>query len=1755
MPTPAPAPAGEGPRAAARSAVLRLLESAGFEDGSGGGADAVLPPPPPISDGEDERTRQILACSGLVASLELVRLQQQSQQQKQQQKQCQTQLKGRQPSSASAAGGDENDPPASNAGGDHRFIRTSMDYNNTSCGDGAAETVAAAGVRDALPGLPPAAMSNLPMALSSLLSDRVDPETLNPAARTLAGGALAAEMEDPAKRSRTLSPLALEAGRAYAELIGMAGSWGAGLIDVGTMAALAALVRRWSVECRGREPGAIEDGDGDDGGADGGSGGGRGRKGGGKKKKKGRKRNGSKDADGRTKRRRGGVAADATRKRKADEERGSGEDRPLRRSRRAAVVAKLSDSEGEEGANSSSEEEEEDDEAQQPDASTEEIRAGGEDRAAAYEAACRSEREMVAGGLRLALSLARVPVLPEFVNWSAEAREALLDAAVSALACASALLAAPSRQRVHRFGEGGSFARGSGGPEEEGEVRSLCEAAVDALTESLGSCLSLGELRAPPPAAKTPSRQRSERKESSDGESTTEVARALDTAQETAIFVLRGLLPLLSFHVELPMGQKGRAGAHGAATAVLERIIDSVSSEAGRCDSILARASAGREPHRLRGKGNGGGAAKTPKRSLGGEGTGEDATTPTSARRTPRTGGTGRRRSIGLLSPVPPSLKKTVTPGRGRKHTPGGAATEEPTSAPSDGRPRPILIVLLGLMQKMATARGLERAQARSRAAATIKCCLPRFPALEQSHFLRFVTQLCHSKVAFHRLFAVEIIGEFLADGWIWRHCSSSASTGGESAAASPGRDPNTMSPALREIMTEPSIPVALLKALHDRLSDRAPAVRARAAHSLSDALNRITMNHAEGNGEDVTMIDTNIENNSTTAFRDSVIAMAPQLVSTLRRRAALDERATVRKASVAGLTSLLLVTNAFVGDCDVIILSRLCGDPSVATRKAAAESLTTLLQKEYEKSTVNPLLESAFAEAVLPLVLDVETSCVTKAVDSVSAIILNPIIEVGGRKIEWHSDLEKNRYMTAWRVLAQVSRISNESGATKGGTRSLKAILRKVFDDAGTSHASISKPLLRELHRMSVSSLDLENEVQDMEIFTDNSHLFAPDTEAGRVGAWCLLDAVTDFGTEKKGSSTLLEGEFVLSKAFKASSIDFTFLSSSWKKLHEICSSTGLTHQKVATTLITSRQCLQLMSRLGSKVSLSEAKRSEKHLHLLLASFDLTPDLVGPAISALIALTKRLCDDESSTMKDVHDAYKVWVMELYSICEAKLESFVKSIGRGLDCEISHVERAIFTVGELSMVGFATDEDARLLMLKKYVATEDHPARGLRVRPSSRLVTLVKIILPSHLPPVDDCNPLSTPQTARALAFVTLGKLCLRDESLAKDCLNILARELNFENGDNDPSVQSNVLLVLGDLCIRYTNLVDKFLPTMASCLQTGCDSASSVSLIGPGSSLVRKHAVLLLSSLVLQDYIKWRGLLVHRFLAACVDDDIEVAHLARTTLCGPLLSKQPNLFFNNFVEALFVFNNCTAHKIFAAAQSNGESGSGIGVDFQNIRLSKRQRMQIYRMMLGFMSDEEKIGITARLAKEVLAGALEIDSDLRASIEPPPQNAIANGTGNEQRRREKAFQVMSDCFAVLADPCARVGRSTNNEAEEVEEAATDGPSAAQLSAVRGRLLSKISRKHLIDTGVPILCRMKTILEKSRSPLLKDLMLFFVEIYKMNKGEVKGLLASDPGLMQEIEFDLKQFEKQQKVKRVMTPESKNGTNVSLDNAEE
>jgi len=181
------------------------------------------------------------------------------------------------------------------------------------------------------------------------------------------------------------------------------------------------------------------------------------------------------------------------------------------------------------------------------------------------------------------------------------------------------------------------------------------------------------------------------------------------------------------------------------------------------------------------------------------------------------------------------------------------------------------------------------------------------------------------------------------------------------------------------------------------------------------------------------------------------------------------------------------------------------------------------------------------------------------------------------------------------------------------------------------------------------------------------------------------------------------------------------------------------------------------------------------------------------------------------------------------------------------------------------------------------------------------------------------------------------------------------------------------------------------------------------------------------------------------------------------------------------------------------------------------------------------MKDEEKVGIVARLAKEVLGSALEVTSGLSLAC----RSAVSTNAQKDVRsinvqKYESATNVLSDTFAVLTSPWCRVGRtSTGDENQDDNDHAGLSATTAQLAVVKGRLLSKISRKHLIETIVPILCNLKTVLESNRSALLKDLMIYLVEIFRRYKGEVKELLATDPSLLSELEFDMRQFEKKQK----------------------
>eukprot|EP00578_Thalassiosira_sp_NH16_P031145 CAMPEP_0181081036 /NCGR_PEP_ID=MMETSP1071-20121207/2891_1 /TAXON_ID=35127 /ORGANISM="Thalassiosira sp., Strain NH16" /LENGTH=1196 /DNA_ID=CAMNT_0023162563 /DNA_START=1 /DNA_END=3591 /DNA_ORIENTATION=+ len=1156
---------------------------------------------------------------------------------------------------------------------------------------------------------------------------------------------------------------------------------------------------------------------------------------------------------------------------------------------------------------------------------------------------------------------------------------------------------------------------------------------------------------------------------------------------------------------------------------------------------------------------------------------------------TPATNRKNRDSNIGIAGTTPatmlapPSLKKSITPARRGRNSNVSFSDDM-----GQQLRHPMLRLVVGMLHRQFTSRGLERADARSRVCAFGIACLAQLPTPERGEVLRFVADMCESKVSSHRLLGVELIGEILCQGWFWKDHEGVGRSADWTKFTPPVSDPGEEEARGDEdariggasegagtdgssSKTAASPSAILLAALQGRLTDKSPTVRTRVALSLSEAARKANLAQEEGRNLDGTIIattpskltDDEANNIPSKALTVALCKIGTSLVDALRRRASTDDRATVRRSSIVAWLQMLNLAHRerredfVVSGLDISALCRLANDPSVATRKAAADALTRLVRTSYESveyTSQASSLEIAWAHTVLPLVADAEQTCVMKAVEFFSVLVIEPIVELGNDTAEKLKDDDDNaKYFVAWRILSKLSHGSKEAGGSRNASGSLVMALQKMLINAGKDSKSLAKNLFRAVYFSINISLGIDQcnsagltMSHDDELEED---LFDLNTTAMRTGAWCLLDALTSCLASNDQNSTKSSSlaNSSLNQAVRASQIDSSFLALSLKKLRALIASADVPYDKKRNLAITSQDLFKIIAKMGSLVPLCDAEACFSDLLHDLESFTVSIDLTSDVINALIALTKRKCDDSGM---DVFGEVKGWVNGLLCCCEAAIESCISSFSqRGVISEddekiLSHV---LYLIGDLSMVGFSSQEESSRLSTKQkdVIPTHREPVKGLLIRPSARLVHLVKLMLPNSMPmPSSAANELSpTPSGIRAHAFIALGKLCLRNESLAKDSLNILARELHH-NSNSDPAVISNCLMVMGDLCVRYTNLGDKYLPYMAACLQAGEGKPTEVNRSSRltlsfsrktnGYSLIKKNAILLLSSLLLQDYVKWRGLFIHRFLAAVADEDDEVACLAQTALSGPLLEKQPNLLCNHFVGAVFVFNDCQAHPIYAVEASSG-GGTGMSIDFERASLagseSYHRRCEIYDMMLANLTDEQKLQVTARLVKEILGGALETGGDLSTVCKLPPVG-LKKLTRLSSGRIEAATNVLTDTLAILTSPEIKVGRKGVEDADD-DLASVNGSKSDQRNIHKQRLLSKISRKHLMEIVMPILCNLKSVLEESRSPLLKNLMKYLGYIFRSFKSEVQENLANNPTLLQELEYDTRQYEKHQK----------------------
>jgi len=1292
--------------------------------------------------------------------------------------------------------------------------------------------------------------------------------------------------------------------------------------------------------------------------------------------------------------------------------------------------------------------EEDSDDDDDGDASMEELGCGSDS---------LSPQQLLTSGLAVARAVSQIPLQKEFLSWKTEAVEVLLCSVVGVLATAQAVSAGR-----------GDYPAAAVVVEQASSA--LCRCIL--LEESIDVGLDYNDV-----------------------DSDEIPGEAIRQRQDTVIAILRGLYSTILMKEVLPKGESGKIAAANAASQVLVGLISEIK------DDIVLHPQRWPKSMTMTVKNRRASVASTVPTTVAPSTMAPS--TPGSVEMmecepsTPKTANKRRlRASIGKSS----AKRASMTP---KPKTPLTADPARASSVSVEARPGPVFSCIVGMLQKLATAEGLEKAAVRGKTVETVHQCLCNLPFAEQSYLLQFLIRLCHSKVSVHRLVASELVGKVLSEDWLWNDHIYANSLSSPFPARTPA---SNRSKSLSPLVTESSsnMPLALFGALQGRLVDRSPTIRATSTTALASVCSRLS---------ETKSISAD-ESRSVMGIVAALGEEASALLECLRHRVVSDEKATVRRAACGALVELLMIcesteeVDSSISEYDIQILSQVCQDSSMMTRRAAADGLTRLLEFLLESGDaygILPAVERAWTASTLTMVLDPETGCVTKAVELVERLVLFPVL---------NDEASKVGKRTAWRILASLGD-GEAPGAARGETEALRACLEKSITAANSN--SYTNNLFRTIHAVAVETLENSSSMSDA---------FVVDVEDQRTGVWTLFEA----------SMGHTKDQAAITRVVKRSKIDLDFLGSSWDKLLQLFFDPATQPNSKMALQRSMRKCLKVLSQLASAVDVAIAEKMATSLQELIGAFSLPPEVIGSAITALTATTIA-CGQQGESEQTQHQRCVVWIRSLFRDCESEIASYEGSSVH----DAGTLARAFFTVGELSLVGFsASDDDG--VQQRKGNSGSSALARGFHERPSKLLVDYIRAFMTPFLPGSDN---IPTPDSVRAHAFIALGKLCLRDAQLAKRSLNILARELHEnvlpgEGANNDSNknwmIQSNCLLILGDLCVKYTNMVDRFLPVMAGCLQAGVTD-SSTDFLGQspakGSALVRKHAILLLSSLLLQDYIKWRGLLFHRFLVASVDEDDDVAHLAEMVLYGPLASKQSKLFANQFVESLFVLNRCTAHPIYQAAAVMGDGGSGISVGFDGINLTgeagRVRRMHMYQAMLSKMSDEEKIGVTARIGKEILGGALKTGNELNLVCTTAPS------LGDTSAEYESAFIVLSDALAILSSPWIRVGKNSGNNTEDIEDPNVTSSKANRAQVAKGRLLSNLSRKHLIEILLPILCNLKAVLQKSCSPLLKDLMACIVDVYQRYKTEAEECLANDPTTLQEIQYDAQQYRKAQRQK--------------------
>ncbi|NWT61450.1 CNDD3 protein, partial [Erythrocercus mccallii] len=910
--------------------------------------------------------------------------------------------------------------------------------------------------------------------------------------------------------------------------------------------------------------------------------------------------------------------------------------------------------------------------------------------------------------------------------------------------------------------------------------------------------------------------------------------------------------------------------------------------------------------------------------------------------------------------------------------------------------------VLRILLQHICT-KVPDKADYRTYAAQALVTLLDKLPCAEFAEFIAWLYKYSLTKVCY-RVFALDVALALLE---------------------LPERNPGSSLSLDHQSLLKHKFLVQVM--VFGRCSDKAPVVRSKAlssfAHclemkaaatseSIQDLLQSSavrTVLEANTNTASVTVSAEAVSNHplktlptfktiELTDSSDTAGHDGKEVMAMLRMRAG-DEKTNVRKSALQVFVSILKQGVVPCAAEELGVLQERCRDPAVSVRKQALHSITELLLSQHS----NVLVQKAWLNGVVPVVMDAESSVQEKALDCLDQLLLQHIKPYN----KFRSDDERQEL--AWNLLSLLSSESQE----------LSRYLNKAF-------LMWSK----------------QNKFSSTFINSVMSHV---DTEHSRA-AWMLLAKVA-------GSSPKL---------------DYSKIIESWDSVS----------RQQNTSSGTVGHVLCVIGHVAKHLPKGSCEGLKENIQSWLKESQCPLEVISPAVETL----QKLCQASAAAPEETQELLNQVCGDLVSTCESYISNIVlKEDGAG-QLQEDLLVRHLFLLGEAAQLCPAKVGKHIFLVVQSILAScgsKDQLSASTESEemPGSQ--------------PLSQFRGSAMPPVVRAHALITLGKC---HPALERGLGVAQPRWGSSAQNPGEKEAQGSLSMVLCDLCVRYTSLGDRYVPNISLCLRDP-------------QPFIRRQTLILLTSLLQEEFVKWKDCLFFRFVSVLVDPNPDIARFAEFCLVHLLLKRNPVMFSQHFIECIFHFNSYEKHQKYNRFPQSLREKQLFSLKGKD---NKEKRMRIYTFLLDHFTDEQRFNITTKISHNILA--CFVDEILPLDLE-----------GSE---------LLSDTFAVLS--CKEIKLSSMRSKPE-EDIQPDEDEMAMANAVmqvaQKKLISQVQKKNFIENIIPIITSLKSLMEQKRIPALKDLMNCLREMMQDYRNEIKDFFAVDKQLAAELEYDMKKYEEQ------------------------